>query len=79
MKNYISGWICLIGGIVLEILTITTIHSDKTPQSWYSSYYTYEPPFTGHEKFMIALAVGAAIVILIGLILLTQSHDDKNG
>ncbi len=81
MKNkFISGWICLIGGIILEIFSITTINSDQMPKSLFGQYYTYQPPFSGHELFMIFLAIAAGIAIIAGIILLVGSarHDDED-
>ncbi len=70
MKRFMSGLICLISGIVLEIICNYIILSDQTPKTIFDRYYSYDPPSTFHEIFMISLTVFSVFAILAGIALL---------
>ena len=55
----------LVLGAIGLIVSAIIISNDMTRTSYFSTYYTYQPPFTPHEFVMICVA-GGSIGLLIG-------------
>lgn len=72
----IAGWGTVITGIVLELFSIITIITDMNPNSVWEARYTYTEPFTIHEQIMIAIAIIAPFVIIIGISVLTSKNKE---
>ena len=67
-----------VGGLVMLVLAVfgifyaVTTYSDDTSSLF---GYTYEPPLTEHETTVIAIGVGSALGVIIGLFLLFSQDD----
>ena len=63
-----STLVLLVLGVIGEVFAVYTITSEKSQFFGYS----YKPPLTSHEVFMIFIAIVSALFLLIGLVKLSQ-------
>ena len=77
-SSRIAGVVPLIIGIVIDVIAWITIYDDMHRDSFFDIYYTYTPPFTGHEIFMIALVVLATCLEIIGVVKIWKAKNGSN-
>lgn len=65
----ILGAVCAIVGVIGAIFAYSTMRDDWA--------YSYEPPYTAHESFIIAVMVGSVILAIVGFVLLLLGQGNS--
>lgn len=64
----------ILGGIG-TLMSVITIIGDMSEGGFLSYHYTYTPPLTGHEIFMIMLMIISLATLIIGILSVLKNRD----